>query len=47
VLGLMLLVPAWLASRPVFAKYTPDWSERLKKTKLVQVLWGTEMSGRI
>ena len=47
VLGLVLLVPAWLTTRPLFAKYTPDWSQRLKKTKLVQVLWGTEISGRL
>lgn len=46
-LGLILFVPAWIASRPVFAKYTPDWAERLQKAKLVQVLWGTEMSSRI
>lgn len=47
VLGLLLLVPAWLSSRPVFAKYTPDWSERLQKTKLVQMLWGTELSSKL
>lgn len=47
VLGLMLFIPAWLASRPVFAKYTPDWSERLKRVRLVQVLFGAEMTSRL
>jgi len=44
VLGLLLMIPAFLFGRPVFEKYTPDWSERLRKFKLVQVLHGTEVS---
>ena len=46
-MGLMLFMPAWLASRPVFAKYTPDWSERLKRTRLVQLLFGAEVTSRL
>lgn len=47
VLGMTLLVPVFLLAKPVFHKYTPDWSERLKKFKLVQLLHGTELSTRL
>lgn len=47
VLGMTLLVPVFLIAKPVFTKYTPDWSERLQKFRLVQVLHGTELSTRL
>lgn len=47
VLGLLLFIPAWLVSRPVFAKYTPDCAERLQRIRLVQLLWGTEITSRL
>jgi len=47
VLGMTLLVPIFLIAKPIFRKYTPDWSERLRKFKLVQLLHGTELSTRI
>jgi uncharacterized protein (TIGR03546 family) len=47
VLGMTLLIPIFLIAKPIFRKYTPDWSERLQKFKLVQVLHGTELSTRL
>ena len=47
VLGMTLLVPIFLIAKPIFRKYTPDWSERLQKFKLVQLLHGTELSTRM
>ena len=47
VLGMSLLVPTFLIAKPIFQKYTPDWSERLQKFKLVQLLYGTELSTRL
>ncbi len=47
VLGLVLFVPAFLASRPVFRKYTPDWSERLQRLKLIHMLWGGELTTKL
>jgi len=46
-LGLALLIPAFLISRPVFARYTPDWSMRLRRWKLFQIILGTEITGRL
>jgi uncharacterized protein (DUF2062 family) len=47
VLGMTLLVPIFLIAKPIFRKYTPNWSERLQKFKLVQLLHGTELSTRL
>jgi uncharacterized protein (TIGR03546 family) len=47
VLGLALLLPVFLISRPFFAKYTPRWEERVKKSKLSQILLGGELSGKL
>ena len=47
VLGMTLLIPIFLIAKPIFRTYTPDWSERLQKFKLVQVLHGTELSTRL
>lgn len=46
-LGATLVVPAFLISRPFFAKYVPDWSERLQKYRLWQLLLGTELAGKL
>lgn len=47
VLGVILMIPSFLIGRPLFQRYTPDWSERLQKFKLVQLLHGTELSTRL
>ena len=46
-LGAAMLIPMFLISRPLFAKYTPAWSEKLAKYKLMQLLWGTEMTSKL
>lgn len=43
----VLLLPIYLISYPVFARYTPDWGDRLRKYKLVQLLWGTELTTKL
>ncbi len=47
VLGLMLFYPAYRTSLPFFDRYTSKMSDKLKKFKLVQLLWGTEWAGRM
>lgn len=46
-LGGMLFIPVFLASKPVFAKYTPDLSERLQKSKLYHLLLGGELTSKL
>lgn len=46
-LGVALFLPVFLASRPVFAKYTPGWSERLQNSKLYYLLHGGELTSRL
>lgn len=46
-LGVALAAPAFLISRPVFAKYVPDWSERLQKYRLWQLLLGGELATKL
>ena len=43
VLGLFLFYPVYYFSKPLFEKYTPLVSERLKKYWIVKLLWGTEV----
>lgn len=45
--SLVLLLPVYLISTPIFARYTPDWGDRLRKYKLVQLLWGTELTSKL
>lgn len=45
--GMMLLLPVYWLSTPLFAKYTPNWADRLQRYKIVQVLWGTEITGKL
>jgi uncharacterized protein (TIGR03546 family) len=46
-LGVGLFLPAFLASKPVFTKYTPDLSERLQKSKLYHLLLGGELTSKL
>jgi uncharacterized protein (TIGR03546 family) len=46
-IGLVLIVPSYYASRPLFAKYAPPLAERCKKWWLARVLWGTDIGGRL
>lgn len=46
-LGIALFVPTYLVSRPIFAVVTPRLSERVKKFKLVALLWGGELTGKV
>jgi uncharacterized protein (TIGR03546 family) len=46
-LGVGLFVPVFLASKPVFAKYTPNLSERLQKSKLYHLLLGGELTSKL
>ena len=46
-LGVALFIPMFLASKPVFAKYTPDLSERLQKSKLYHLLLGGELTSKL
>lgn len=46
-LGVALFLPVFFASKPVFAKYTPDLSEKLQKTKLYHLLLGGELTSKL
>lgn len=46
-LGLMLFIPAWRISLPVFRKYTPDCAEQLQRLKVGQVLLGTDLTAKL
>jgi len=46
-LGLALFIPAYLVSKPAFAKYTPDLSERLQKSRLYHLLLSGELTSRL
>ena len=45
VLGVGLMLPVFLIARPIFAKYMPRWEEKVKKSKLSQILLGGELTG--
>ena len=47
VLGLTLLYPAYRLSEPLFARFAPQWTERVQKFRLVKLLWGTELTGKL
>ena len=46
-LGIALLYPVYRLTEPQFEKYAPKLEERLKKFKVVKLLWGTEWAGRL
>ena len=47
VAGLLLLLPARRLSEPIFDKYAPLFTARLKRLRLVQVLWGAEWAEKL
>lgn len=47
VLGLVLFVPTYFLSRPVFEKYTETVVARMKKYRATKLLWATEISDRL
>lgn len=47
VLGAALFYPAYRSSQPLFARYAPQIGDRLRRFRVVQVLWGTGMAGRL
>jgi uncharacterized protein (TIGR03546 family) len=47
VLGLTLLYPACRLSEPIFAKLAPRWTKRVQKFRLVKLLWGGELTGKL
>lgn len=46
-LGLLLVVPTYLATRPLFAKYGPPIADRFKKWWVGRVLQGADIGGRL
>ncbi len=46
-LGLALFYPSYRFSTPLFERYTPNVSARMKKFKCVQLLWGAQVAGTL
>jgi len=46
-IGLALLLPVYGITRPIFGKIAPFLSERLKKFRVVQMLRGSELAGKL
>lgn len=46
-LGVGLFLPTFLASKPIFAKYTPDVSAKLQKSKLYHLLLSGEVTSKL
>lgn len=46
-LGVGLLGPMYVVSKPFFARFTPALSARVKRFRLVALLWGGELTGRV
>ena len=47
VLGVGLIPPVYLISRPIFAKYMPSWEEKIKKSKLSEVMLSGDLTSRL
>jgi uncharacterized protein (TIGR03546 family) len=47
VLGLALIYPAYRLAEPIFAELAPKWTERVQKFRLVKLLWGGELTGKL
>ena len=43
VVGILLFLPVYRTCLPITAKYSPSVEKRLKKFRLVQILWGIEL----
>ncbi|MCH9654335.1 MAG: TIGR03546 family protein [Planctomycetes bacterium] len=43
ILGLFMFYPVFRISKPQFEKYTPLLTHKLKKYRIVQLLWGTQV----
>lgn len=46
-IGLLLVVPAYFASKPLFVRYAPALAERFKKWWIGRVLMGADVGGRL
>jgi hypothetical protein len=46
-IGLGLLLPVYAITRPIFNKFAPRWAEHLRKYRVVQVLRGGELAGKL
>jgi uncharacterized protein (TIGR03546 family) len=46
-IGLVLLLPVSALMRRVFDKFAPQWAERLKTYRIVHVLRGGELAGKL
>lgn len=47
ILGLILFYPAYRLSKPLFARHAPQISDKLRRFRVVQLLWGTGIAGRL
>jgi len=47
VLGLVLFYPAYRLSKPLFVRYAPQIGDKLRRFRVVQLLWGTGITGRL
>lgn len=43
ILGIALFYPTYRLTKPQFEKYTPPITQKLKKYRIVKILWGTEV----
>ena len=46
-LGLAVFYPCYRLSRPLFARYAPPLAARAQKLRVVQLLWGADLAGRL
>jgi uncharacterized protein (TIGR03546 family) len=46
-IGLALLLPVYALMRPLFDKFAPQWAEHLKKYRIVNLLRGGELAGKL
>jgi uncharacterized protein (TIGR03546 family) len=46
-IGLALLLPVYALMRPLFDEFAPLWADHLKKYRIVQLLRGGELAGKL
>jgi uncharacterized protein (TIGR03546 family) len=46
-LGMLLLYPCYRLTEPLFARYTPDLTERLARFRIVQLIWGADFASKL